>query len=79
MLMKQARLIGAGIFILLLILISVVGSLLPESSEELRNTAERRYNQKKFGEALELVNEAIDKDSAAAACYELRGKIYLAI
>lgn len=64
-------LIGIGI----LVVLSIIGNLLPESEKDIYQEAELNFFASNYEDALTKINEAIKIDSTNSKYYELRGKI----
>ncbi|MEM6718364.1 MAG: hypothetical protein AAF611_03515 [Bacteroidota bacterium] len=66
---------GCVVFIAVFFILAIIGSLLPESENDIYEEAVSKYNFSEYREALQLINKAINTDSANTEFYELRGKI----
>jgi len=74
---------GCLVTIGILILIMIIGSLIPETEDDIYvetkkdfySKARLEYRYSKYSEALTFINEAIHEDSTNSEYYELRGKI----
>lgn len=66
---------GCIIFIAVFFILAIIGSLLPESENDIYEEAVSKYNFSEYKEALQLINKAINIDSTNTEFYELRGKI----
>jgi len=68
-------LITIGVFIVIIIVVSIIGVFIPESEDDFFRSAESNYNLNNYELALTKLNEAIKIDSTKSKYYELRGKI----
>lgn len=66
---------GCIIFIAVFFILTIIGSFLPESENDIYEEAVSKYNFSEYREALKLINKAINIDSSNTEFYELRGKI----
>ena len=71
--MKEAK--GCLIGVCIVVLFGIIGSLLPESDNEIYAEAKSKYQSGDYENALSVINEVISKDSTNADYYELRGMI----
>ncbi|WP_420571941.1 tetratricopeptide repeat protein [Kordia sp.] len=66
---------GCLIVIGLIFILSIIGNLISKPQNEIYADASLKYRLSEYKEALELINEIIERDSTNTEYYELRGKI----